>query len=122
MRSVDCRGGGWFVGRGAGVGFGRGAGGGEWGAPEGAGGGVAGVVCQRYGDAADVGAAGSIVISAGEEKWKNQTEVFADAAGFQKAGGKLVRLEFPRTDVQRFGDVAILWSDFLFETDVAGKR
>jgi len=64
----------------------------------------------------------TIVISAGEEKWKNQAEVFQSAAEFQKQGGKLIRLEFPRTQIQRFGDVAIIWSAYLVETDTNGKR
>lgn len=64
----------------------------------------------------------TIVISAGEEKWKNQAEVFQSAAEFQKEGGKLIRLEFPRTQIQRFGDVAIFWSAYLVETETNGKR
>lgn len=64
----------------------------------------------------------TIVISAGEEKWKNQAQVFQAAADFHAAGGKLIRLEFPRTEVQRFGDVAIIWSQYLVETETKGKR
>jgi ketosteroid isomerase-like protein len=64
----------------------------------------------------------TIVISAGEEKWKNQSGVFQSAADFQKDGGKLIRLEFPRTEIQRFGDVAIVWSSFVLETETNGKR
>ena len=37
-------------------------------------------------------------------------------------GGKLIRLEFPRTEIQRFGDVAITYSQYLYETEVDGKR
>jgi len=51
-----------------------------------------------------------IVISSGEEKWKNQADIFQSAAKFQADGGKLIRLEFPRTEIQRFGDVAITYS------------
>lgn len=46
----------------------------------------------------------TLVISAGEENWQNQSEVLESAAKFQKDGGKLIRLEFPRTEVQFFGD------------------
>lgn len=66
--------------------------------------------------------ADTIVISAGEEKWHNQAEVFQSAAQFQAAGGKLIRLEFPRTEIQRFGDVAITYSQYVYETEVDGKR
>jgi hypothetical protein len=64
----------------------------------------------------------TIVISSGEEKWKNQTDVLQSAARFQAKGGKLIRLEFPRTEIQRFGDVAITYSQYRYETEVDGKR
>jgi ketosteroid isomerase-like protein len=64
----------------------------------------------------------TIVISGGEAKWKNQAEVFQTASQFQVGGGKLVRLEFPRTEIQRFGEVAIVWSEYLVETETNGKR
>jgi len=64
----------------------------------------------------------TIVISSGEEKWKNQADILQSAAKFQAAGGKLMRLEFPRTEIQRFGDVAITYSQYLYETEVDGKR
>jgi ketosteroid isomerase-like protein len=64
----------------------------------------------------------TIVISSGEEKWKNQSDILQSAAKFQAAGGKLIHLEFPRTEIQRFGDVAITYSQYLYETEVDGKR
>jgi hypothetical protein len=65
---------------------------------------------------------GTIVISAGEPQWKHQGEVLQSAVQFQADGGKLVRLEFPRTEIQRFGDVAILYSAYIVETEMKGKR
>ncbi|MGD1078744.1 MAG: nuclear transport factor 2 family protein [Candidatus Sulfotelmatobacter sp.] len=64
----------------------------------------------------------TIVMSGGEEKWKNQADVLRTAMEFHANGGKLVRLEFPRTEVQHFGDVAIVWSSYVVETEVDGKR
>ena len=64
----------------------------------------------------------TIVISSGKEKWKNRADILQSAAKFQSAGGKLIRLEFPRTEIQRFGDVAITYSQYLYETEVDGKR
>jgi ketosteroid isomerase-like protein len=64
----------------------------------------------------------AIAISAGEEKWKTQAEIFQSAAEFRAGGGKLIRLEFPRTRIQRFGDVAVVYTEYLLETEVAGKR
>ncbi|MGA2536471.1 MAG: nuclear transport factor 2 family protein [Terracidiphilus sp.] len=63
----------------------------------------------------------TIVISGGEKEWKHQSEVLRTAEEFHAQGGKLVRLEFPRTEVQHFGDVAIVWSNFLVETEMNGK-
>jgi hypothetical protein len=65
---------------------------------------------------------GTIVISAGEPLWKDQSEVLQSAVDFQAQGGKLVRLEFPHTEIQRFGEVAILYSKYIVETEMKGKR
>jgi len=64
----------------------------------------------------------TIVISSGEEKWKNQADILQSAAKSHAAGGKLIRLAFPRTEIQRFGDVAMTYSQYLYETEVDGKR
>ncbi len=64
----------------------------------------------------------TIVISGGERNWKHQADVFRSAAEFQSGGNRLIRLEFPHTEIQHFGDVAIVWSDYLVETDSHGKR
>ena len=64
----------------------------------------------------------TIVISAGEPLWKHQAEVLRSAIDFQAHGGKLIRLEFPRTEIQRFGDVAILYSQYIVETEMKDKR
>jgi hypothetical protein len=62
--------------------------------------------------------ADTIVISSGEEQWKNQSDILQSAARFQANGGKLIRLEFPGSEIQRFGDVAITYSQYLYETEV----
>jgi ketosteroid isomerase-like protein len=64
----------------------------------------------------------TIVMSGGEKQWKYQADVLRTSAQFHAKGGKLVRLEFPRTEVQHFGDVAIVWSSYVVETEVDGKR
>jgi hypothetical protein len=64
----------------------------------------------------------AIAISTGEEHWQNQTDIFQEAVKFHASGGKLIRLEFPHTEVQRFGNVAVLYSKYLYETETNGKR
>ena len=66
--------------------------------------------------------AGTIVMSGGEEKWKDQADVLQSATEFHAKGGKLLRLAFPRTEVQHFGNVAIVWSSYSLETELEGKR
>lgn len=64
----------------------------------------------------------TIVMSGSEDKWMNQADVIKGAREFHDKGGKLLRLEFPRTEVQHFGNVAIIWSSYSLETEVDGKR
>lgn len=64
----------------------------------------------------------TIVFSSDEAKWKRQADVLRTAAEFQADGGKLTRLEFPHTEIQRFGDVAVVWSNFVVETETHGKK
>ena len=64
----------------------------------------------------------TIVLSASESQWKRQADVFREADEFHAEGGKLVSLEFPRTEVQRYGDVAIVWSVYVLEIETNGKR
>jgi len=65
---------------------------------------------------------GTITISSGEKEWKDQAAVIRDAENFHAKGGKLIRLEFPRTEVQHFGDVAVIYSQYLYEVEMGGKR
>jgi ketosteroid isomerase-like protein len=64
----------------------------------------------------------TVTISTGEPKWKHQKDVLQSAAEFHAAGGKLIGLEFPKTEVQHFGDVAIVWSSYSLEFELEGKR
>jgi len=66
--------------------------------------------------------ADTIVMSGGEAKWKRQADIIQSSAEFHSGGGKLLRLEFPRTEVQHFGDVAIVWSTYIVEVEDNGKR
>ncbi len=64
----------------------------------------------------------AIAISPSEDEWKTQADIVREAAEFQAQGGKLIRLEFPRTKIQRYGDVAFVYSQFVLETETNGKR
>jgi ketosteroid isomerase-like protein len=64
----------------------------------------------------------TIVISAGDKEWKGQSEVLKESADFHASGAKLTRLEFPKTRIQHFGNVAIVWSEYVLEIDSNGKK
>jgi ketosteroid isomerase-like protein len=56
------------------------------------------------------------------EKWENRDAVLAGAKDFAAKGGKLVRLEFPQTEIQMFGYTAIVYSKYVCEIEIDGKR
>jgi len=64
----------------------------------------------------------TIAINAGEEPWLDRAAVLASAGEFGRQGGKLLRLEYPRTEIQLYGNVAILYTSYLFEVESQGQR
>lgn len=51
-----------------------------------------------------------LTINPGEEHWQNKAEFLAGAHAFAEHQGKLVSLAFPKTEIQEFGGVAVLYS------------
>ncbi|HEY7696848.1 MAG TPA: nuclear transport factor 2 family protein [Vicinamibacteria bacterium] len=64
----------------------------------------------------------TIAIDAGEEIWHDRGAVLAGAADFAASGAKLVRLEFPRTEIQVYGDTIILYTRYSYELENGGAR
>ncbi|MFQ5694377.1 MAG: nuclear transport factor 2 family protein [Terriglobia bacterium] len=64
----------------------------------------------------------TVAINAGEEEWQDRARVLAAARQFVEGGGQLVRLEYPHTEIQLYGDVAILYTTYMFETETQGER
>lgn len=54
--------------------------------------------------------------------WGNRQAVFDGSSRFAASGGKLVRLEFPKTEIQAYGYTAIVYSNYLYEIEQGGKR
>ena len=63
-----------------------------------------------------------IAINYGEQEWQNLQQTLQAAQQFAARGGKLVSLKFERTEIQVYGDVAVLYSLFTLETEEGGKR
>ena len=62
----------------------------------------------------------AIAMDPGVADWADQDEILQRSSTFA-AGGKLLRLEFPETRMQVYGDVAVLYTTFLFETEQGGQ-
>jgi hypothetical protein len=64
----------------------------------------------------------TVAINAGEEVWHDRASVLAGAAELAASGAKLVRLEFPRTEIRIYGDTVILYTTYAYELDQQGRR
>lgn len=64
----------------------------------------------------------AVAINSGSEAWSNRAEILSGAAEFAKSGSKLVRLEFPRTDIQMYGRTIIIYTTYIYELENNGKR
>ncbi len=64
----------------------------------------------------------TVAINPAEEKWHDRAEILASAREFAERGGKLLRLEYLRTEIQLYGDVAILYTTYLVEVESKGER
>jgi hypothetical protein len=62
-----------------------------------------------------------IAIQQNSDRWDNRTGLIALAKAMNEQGVQLLRLEFPRTEIQLFGDTAILYYTYIFETGPKGK-
>jgi Domain of unknown function (DUF4440) len=64
----------------------------------------------------------AIAIDGGSETWSDRKAIMANAQRFADSGGKLVRLEFPKTEIQAYANTIIVYTTYLVETEVDGKR
>jgi Domain of unknown function (DUF4440) len=62
-----------------------------------------------------------IAIQQNSERWDDRTRLIALAKAMNEQGVQLLRLEFPRTEIQVFGDTAILYYTYIFESGPKGK-
>src|SRR5256885_4688870 len=59
----------------------------------------------------------TIAIEAGDNTWSNRQTIFDGAAQFAKSGGKLLKLEFPKTEIQVYGFTAVVYSNYAYELE-----
>lgn len=63
-----------------------------------------------------------LTIEAWSGDWGNRQQVLDGSARFAAGGGKLVRLEFPKTEIQVYGYTAVVYSNYVYEIEQDGKR
>jgi ketosteroid isomerase-like protein len=63
-----------------------------------------------------------IAIEPGGAGFGHRASVLAGSAQMAQSGAKLVRLEFPKTEIQCYGNTAITYSTYLYELEKDGKR
>jgi ketosteroid isomerase-like protein len=64
----------------------------------------------------------TVTIEAGDNNWGNRNAILEGAARFAKSGGKLVKLEFPKTEIQVYGSTAVVYSNYLYELETGGQH
>jgi ketosteroid isomerase-like protein len=72
------------------------------------------------GDAARLAAAlpeELVAVNAGEAEWLGRQEVLAASQAFRASGARLKRLSFPATEIQLYGDVAILYTTWAYDIE-----
>lgn len=62
-----------------------------------------------------------IGIGWGGGAWNNRESSLAESETFARGGGKLTLLEFPRTEIQVYGDVAVVYSDYKVGYSTGGE-
>ncbi len=64
----------------------------------------------------------TVAIEAGDNTWSNRQTILDGAAQFAKGGGKLLKLEFPKTEIQVYGLTAVVYSNYAYELETGGQR
>ena len=64
----------------------------------------------------------AIAIDGGSANWSNRTAILDGARSFAGSGAKLVRLEFPKTEIQVYGNTVIVYTSYVYEVEANGQR
>src|SRR6267378_3266336 len=64
----------------------------------------------------------TVAIEAGDNTWSNRQTILDGAVQFAKGGGKLVKLEFPKTEIQVYGNTAVVYSNYAYELETGGQH
>jgi hypothetical protein len=62
-----------------------------------------------------------IGIAWGGDVWRDKASALASSEEFARAGGELKSLDFPRTELQVYGDVVVVFSEYAVELLSGGE-
>lgn len=62
-----------------------------------------------------------ITLNSGSKDFGSYASIVASSERFAKGGAKLVRLEFPRTEFQRYGNTVIIYTTYELDIESQGK-
>jgi hypothetical protein len=63
-----------------------------------------------------------LTLEASNGEWGNRQAVLEGATRFAASGGRLIKLEFSKTEIQAYGYTAIVYSDYAYEIEQGGNR
>ena len=58
----------------------------------------------------------------GNPNWSGRQRILEGSTEFAKSGGKLIKLEFPKTEIQVYGMTAVIYSIYSYELESGGQR
>lgn len=64
----------------------------------------------------------TVTIEAGTNNWSNRQTILDGSVEFAKSGGKLVKLEFPKTEIRVYGATAVIYSNYSYELEQGGQH
>lgn len=64
----------------------------------------------------------AIAINSGSKEWSNRAAILSSAKAFADSGGKLVKLEFPKTEIQAYGNTVLIYTSYVYEIEKDGQR
>jgi hypothetical protein len=63
-----------------------------------------------------------ITLGPSADGWGTLDSIVSSSEGFAASGGKLYRLEFPRTEIQAYGNTAIIYTSYEMDVESGGKK
>jgi ketosteroid isomerase-like protein len=64
----------------------------------------------------------AIALDGASPDFANRAKILEGARQFAEGGGKLVKLEFPKTEIQVYGNTIVLYTTYSYELESGGKR